>query len=102
MAFFLCVTASLFGIASSQVLSNTALRSSVLYLEGGDESKRGSVASINRRSAPARSQKQITVTSSEGAGANHFCKTWKYPGERAGGLGGDSTSMYSPRLCQIV
>lgn len=38
------------------------------------------VAGINRRSAPARRQKQITVTSSEGAGANHFCKTWRYQG----------------------
>lgn len=33
------------------------------------------VAGINRRSAPARRQKQITVTSSEGAEANLFHKT---------------------------
>lgn len=43
------------------------------------------VAAINRRSAPACRQKQITVTSSEGAGANHFCKNLEVPWERAGG-----------------
>lgn len=35
------------------------------------------VSGINRGSAPARRQKQITVTSSEGAGAN---QTWRYQG----------------------
>lgn len=54
------------------------------------------------RSAPAHRQKQITVTSSEGAGANHFCKNLEVPREQAGGWGGDSGSMYSQRLPQTV
>lgn len=59
-------------------------------------------AGINTRSAPACRQKQITVTSAEGARAKHFYKNLEVPREWAGGWGGDSASMYSPRLYQIV
>lgn len=52
------------------------------------------VAGINRRSAPACSQKQITVTSSEGAEANHFSKTWWNQTGWAGSWGGCSVLMY--------
>lgn len=45
------------------------------------------VAGINRRSASARCQKQITVTSSEVAEANHFCKNLELPLERGSRLG---------------
>lgn len=38
------------------------------------------VVRLNRRSAPARREKQITVTSSGGAGASHFCKSLRYRG----------------------
>ena len=76
--------------------------SSMLFLEVGRTGATEGVAGINRGSAPACPQKQITVTSSEGAGANHFCKNLEVSRERAGGWGGDSVSMYSPRLYQIV
>lgn len=43
---------------------------------------------MNEGSPLVRLQKQITVTSSERAGANHLCKTWKYQESRQEATGG--------------
>lgn len=72
---------TVFGIVSSQALTNYAPCLFKCVITWGKQTRvNEGEADINRRSAPAGRQKQITVTSSEGAGANHFCKKWRCQG----------------------
>lgn len=68
----------MFGIVQSQALMIINYVCSTVLILRHDGVEEG--VGLNRRSAPARHEKQITVTSSGGAGANHFCKSMRYQG----------------------